>query len=91
VAIAQSDTARDERSFLEEREGIVLMADAKARIAIYGSKKAVSALSAFIAQGSQTRTPQGMLALTRMCEVMRDAGWDEKASFDDIHKLLFGR
>lgn len=90
VANAQRDTVKEERSFLEEREGSVIVADAKARIGVYGSKTVLHALAVFISRGSQTQTAEGMRALTDVCKVMRNEA-SEDAPFDDIHTMLFGR
>jgi len=89
VAITQNDGVRDERSFLEERDGMITMTDAKARIAIYGSEEVVHAVSAFISRGSQTHTSEGMRALTEVCELMRNEGFSERASSEDVNRLLF--
>ena len=89
VAIAQKDSLRDERSFLEQRDGMILLADAKARIGVYGSSQVVRALALFVSHGNQTRTDEGMDALTRLCELMRKESVNEDVPFGDLSKMLF--
>lgn len=87
VAVAQKDGRRDD---IQEREGITLVADSKARIGIYGSKAVVQALADFAGRGNQTQTPEGRKALIDMWVVMRreSVGGDEE--YESINKLLFG-
>jgi ATP-dependent protease HslVU (ClpYQ) peptidase subunit len=89
AARAQSDTMRDERSMLEELEGRVIVTDSRSRIAIYGGKDVVHALSKFIKLGTQTQNPDGMQAFTELCMSMRSEAGMERTSFDDIDKVLF--
>src|ERR1700733_14780617 len=53
---AQSDKMQGERRALEELEGRVVVTDARSRIAIYGGKAVVQALSKFISLGTQTHS-----------------------------------
>jgi ATP-dependent protease HslVU (ClpYQ) peptidase subunit len=89
VGRAQSDTMRDERSMLEELEGRVIVTDSRSRIAIYGGKDVVHALSKFIGLGTQTHTPEGMQAFAELCMLMRAEAGMGRASFDDISRVLF--
>jgi hypothetical protein len=89
VGRAQSDGLRDERSMLEEREGRVIVTDSRSRIAIYGGKDVVSALSRFVAVGTQTLTPEGMKAFADLCRLMRAEAGRENASAEDITRVLF--
>ncbi|HYA22675.1 MAG TPA: hypothetical protein VEF05_00855 [Terriglobales bacterium] len=89
VGRAQSDTMRDERSMHEELEGRVIVTDSRSRIVIYGGKDVVHALSRFISLGTQTHTPEGMQAFTELCMLMRPEAGKERASFDDISRVLF--
>jgi hypothetical protein len=73
----------------DEVEGTVMVADARARIAIYGGKAVVEALSKFISLGTQTLTPEGMRAFAELCRVMRAESGREPASVEDITRLLF--
>ena len=89
VAIEQKDSLRDERSFLEQRDGIILLAHAKARICFYGSSQVFRALALFVSHGNQTRTDEGRDALTRLCELMRKESVNEDVPFGDLSKMLF--
>lgn len=89
VGRAQSDTMRDERSKLEELEGRVIVTDSRSRIAIYGGKEVVHALSRFISFGTQSLTPEGRKAFAELCTLMRTEAGREPASVDDISTVLF--
>jgi hypothetical protein len=89
VALAQSDSLRDSRSHHEEVEGGIIVTESKARIAIYGSGDVVRALSNFIDLGTQTRSPEGMEAFAELCSLMRGEAAKERASLDDIRRVLF--
>lgn len=89
VAISQGEAVRDQRNHLEEHEGKIIVADAKARIGIYGSRAVVHAVSIFVSRGSQTRTREGMQAFTEVCELMRSEAVSERASFEGLNMLLF--
>jgi hypothetical protein len=89
VGRAQMDTARDERSGLEELEGRVIVTDARSRIAIYGGEDVVHALSKFISLGTQTLNPEGMKAFADLCAMMRAETGRESVSVEDITKVLF--
>lgn len=86
---AQNDGMRDERSFLEEREGMVIVTDARSRIAIYGGKAVVRALSRFVEVGTQTRTPEGRQGFADLCRLMRVETGRERVSAEDITRILF--
>ncbi len=70
-------------------EGIALVADARARIAIYGGGEVVHALSEFIARGAQTCNPQGMKAFAELCASMRAETGREHLPAEEIARLLF--
>jgi hypothetical protein len=88
VTRAQNEK-RDAQSILEEREGSVIVTDTRSRIGIYGSAAVVRALSKFISLGTQTLTPEGRQAFAELCTVMRTEAARERASFEDISKILF--
>ena len=69
--------------------GIALVADARARIAIYGGKGVVHCLSEFIALGAQTCSPQGMHAFAELCTSMRAETGREHLPAEEIARLLF--
>ncbi len=89
LAIIQREAVRDGQSFLDERNSLMIVADAKARIAIYGGKAVVRALSTFLDGGAVLDTPERFHKFTEMCELMRKESNTQRASFEDIHKLLF--
>jgi hypothetical protein len=91
LAAVQRDSLRHDQSFLEERNAKITVADAKARIAIYGSKAVVNALSRFLDGGAALDTEERMHKFAEMCVLMRNEGntWSQRAAFEDVHKLLF--
>src|SRR5580692_7326803 len=80
VGRAQNDTMRDERSRLEELEGRVIVTDSRSRIAIYGSKDVIHALSKFASLGTQTLTPEGQEAFIELCSLMRIEAAGQRAT-----------
>lgn len=84
VGRAQSDGGSDERSVIEELDGRVIVTDSRSRIAIYGGRDVVYALSQFVSHGTQTLTPDGMRAFGRLCMLMRAEAGMERVSPDDI-------
>ena len=89
LAIIQREAVRDGQSFLDERNSLMIVADAKARIAIYGGKAVVRALSTFLDGGAVLDTPERVRKFTEMCELMRKESNTQRASFEDVRKLLF--
>lgn len=89
VIRAQNDKLKDERSVLEEREGLVIMTDSRARIAVYGDHEVVQALSKFISLGTQTRTVEGMKAYADLCSIMRRETGRKCTPSEDIMQVLF--
>lgn len=90
IGRAQSDGVRDERSWLEEREGRTVVTDSRSRIAIYGGKDVVHSLATFVTLGTQTLSPEGMDGFTNLCVLMRRETGREKVQMEDIRKVLFG-
>lgn len=78
--------------FLKEWESRLLLADAKARIAIYGSESVVSSMASFLRGGFVLDSAERMKAFTALCQTMRrdSRPGPGKASDDDVHFLLFG-
>ena len=91
LAAVGRDTLKNEANLLEEREGKIIVTDARARIAIYGSKRVVQSLSKFISGGAVLNTDERLHSFTGVCELMRNesTGKTERASFEDVHRLLF--
>lgn len=78
--------------FLKEWESRLLLADAKARIAIYGSTSVVSSLTGFLRGGFILDSAERMKSFTVLCQTMRrdSRPGPGKASDEDVHFLLFG-
>ncbi len=72
-----------------EQSGRALVADARARISIYGGRSVVRSMSKFIALGGQTRNPEGMQAFAEVCRLMRVETGRETVPVEEITKLLF--
>jgi hypothetical protein len=86
---AYSDFISGVANAAQQSGGIAQVADARARIAIYGGKGVVKSLSAFIARGAQTRNPEGMQAFAELCDLMRAETGREQVPFRDIMQVLF--
>jgi hypothetical protein len=86
---AQGDSRRDEHGTTEQPRGRALVADSRARIAIYGGKDVVHSLSEFIALGAQTCNPQGMQAFAALCRSMRAETGREQVPIEDTRRILF--
>ena len=92
LAIVQRDSIRSKEHFIKEWELEMLVADAKARIAIYASKPVVSALAIFLRGGAHLDSPERTDEFTKVCQKMRR---DRSLKFDEVtdqeaHYLLFG-
>jgi hypothetical protein len=72
-----------------EHHATALVADSRARIAIYGGENVVCSLSKFIALGAQTQNPEGMQAFAELCMVMRADAGRKRVPFQEIWRLLF--
>ena len=86
---AQSDSMKDEHGTPEQPRGRALVADSRARIAIYGGKDVVHSLSEFIALGAQTCNREGMQAFAALCRSMRAETGREHVSIEDTRRILF--
>jgi ATP-dependent protease HslVU (ClpYQ) peptidase subunit len=73
----------------EQPRGMALVADSRARIAIYGGKDVVHSLSEFIALGAQTCNSDGMQAFANLCRSMRAETGRERVSIENIKRILF--
>jgi len=89
VGRAQVDKMRDDRSMSEELEGRVIVTDSRSRIAVYGGRDVVHALSKFISLGTQTHNPEGMHAFAELCTLMRAKTGRQRVSSEDITRVLF--
>ena len=84
-AVAASGQSRSESN-------MVLAADAKTRICIYGSAIVVQKLSAFGASGATAFQASGQNALVELLEAMRaDVTYDKSLlQREDLNRVLFG-
>jgi hypothetical protein len=74
----------------EEAKGNALMADAKARICVYGADDTLRALAEFSRAGAKLSARQGADAFLALCEAMRREMRGKGVSRDDIARVLFG-
>jgi hypothetical protein len=72
------------------RENLAQAADAKTRIAIYGSKSVAEQLSRFLAASGSLATGEGRDSLVPVVETMRREARCGDLSRADIKNLLFG-
>ena len=80
LGIVQKDSLRDQESLMEERDGKITVADAKARIAIYGSRRVVRSLSTFMDGGAVLDTSERQRSFAEMCQLMRNEGSPRKST-----------
>lgn len=92
LAVLQKRPVDSKEDFLKGNELIMLVADAKARIALYGSKSVVSSLAKFLRGGVVLDTPERAREFTAICQKMRTDTRPRLANVtdDDAHFLLFG-
>jgi len=92
LAVLQKHPDGSKEEFLKGNELIMVVADAKARIALYGSKSVVSSLAKFLRGGVVLDTPERGREFTAICQKMRTDTRPRLANVtdDDAHFLLFG-
>lgn len=92
LANLQKTTVQEKEHFTKGLELTMLLADAKARIAIYGSQPVVSSMASFLRAGSVLDSPERAKEFTAVCQKMRDDGRRKpgKVTDHDMHFLLFG-
>jgi hypothetical protein len=91
LGILGKDTLRDKDHFLEGRELTMLLADAKSRIAIYGSESVVSSMARFLRAGFVLDSLERTREFTAICQKMRgDTRPKPGVVADrDVHFLMF--
>jgi hypothetical protein len=74
------------------KELVMLLADAKSRIAIYGGESVVSSMANFLRAGSVLDSPERANEFTAVCQKMRrdSSPKPDEVSDRDVHFLLFG-
>jgi len=77
---------------LKGMELTMLVADARARIAIYGSGPVVISMAEFLRGGAILDTPERTQKFTEVCQKMRSDGRPrpKEVTDEDTHFLLFG-
>jgi hypothetical protein len=91
LAMLQREAMQEKEHFAKGWELQMLLADAKARIAIYGGESVVPALANFLRGGPVLDSPERARGFTAVCEKMRgDSGPPGTVSDQDMHFLLFG-
>jgi hypothetical protein len=76
---------------LKQWEFLMLVADAKGRIAIYGTAPVVTALTEFVRGGSTLDSPERTAQFTSICQMMRNDSRPRagRVADGDVHFLLF--
>lgn len=91
LAILQRRTVQDQELQREGWRLKMLVADAKARIAIYGGPAVVSSMSKFLRGGAVLDTPERAKAFTEICQSFRNDSSPKPRGVPDVdvHFLLF--
>ena len=80
-----------QRQSQEGRELAAKTADAKCRIALYGSSSAISAFAEFERLGATMNTPEQCVIFTRMVSIMRnDSANGNQVEPNDLEAVLLG-
>lgn len=92
LAVVGKEPVQEKEHFAKAWESRLLLADAKARIAIYGSESVVASLADFLRGGVMLDSAERMKSFTAVCQIMRRDSRPAlgAASDDDVHFLLFG-
>jgi hypothetical protein len=92
LAVLQKHTVDSHEEFLKGQELTILVADAKARIALYGSSPVVSSLAHFLRRGLVLDSPERARDFTAICQRMRGDTRPRPGTVTthDVHFLLFG-
>ena len=76
----------------EAEKSRVLMADAKARISVYGGPKTLGALARFYkAGGTSLSDPASIAAFLKVCQAMRQETGGRATDVDYLSLILFAR
>lgn len=91
LAIVQREPVQSKEHFVKDWELRMLLADAKSRIAIYGSESVVGSLAQFLRGGKMLDTAERARSFMHVCQQMRGDTRPnlEKISDSDMHFLLF--
>ena len=91
-AIFQKGPIDTKEKILRASEAIMLVADAKARIVLYGSESVVSLMAQFLRGGEVLDSPERAKEFTSICQQMRNdtRPMPGRVADKDAHFLLFG-
>ena len=92
LAVLQKGPIDSKEEFLKGAELTILVADAKARIALYGSTSVVSSMANFLRAGVVLDSPERGKEFTAICQKMRGDTRPRpgRVTDHDAHFLLFG-
>jgi hypothetical protein len=92
LAVLNRRTVDSHEEFLKGQDLTILVADAKARIALYGSISVVSSLAKFLRAGLVLDSPQRCREFTSICQKMRNDTRPKPGAAEDhdVEFLLFG-
>ena len=91
-SVSGIDIAQKYADKSKEQEFTVLLTDAKARIAIYGSKEVIKTIASFWRAGARIETPEQSQLFVAICQAMRKDSLpkNQEVPDKDISQLLFG-
>ena len=91
LGVLQHEPVQSKEHFVKGSELRMLLADAKSRIAIYGSESVVDSLAQFLRGGNVLDSPERAKAFTQVCQQMRGDTRPKlgKITVNDMHFLLF--
>jgi hypothetical protein len=92
LGVLQHEAIQSKEHFVKDWELRMLLADAKSRIAIYGSESVARSLAQFLRGGNVLDTPERARAFTGVCKEMRGDTRPKLGEItdSDMHFLLFG-
>ena len=92
LAVVSRESVQSKEHFAKDWELRMLLADAKSRIAIYGSDPVVGSLAHFLRGGNVLDSAERTRAFTAVCEQMRGDTRPKlgRITDSDMHFLLFG-
>lgn len=91
LAVMQQRDPQSGGEYLKGKEMMILVADAKSRIAIYGGGNVVASLAGFLRGGAVLDSPERAEKFTDVCRQMRNdrSTRPGRATNEDMHFLLF--
>jgi hypothetical protein len=90
-AISEDASHHYETGSAEQKKVYSKIADAKARICLYGSREVVTAYSEFLALGGVFNTQEQRVAFTKVFSLMReDSGGNKISNLKEIEIIILG-